>query len=58
MVLMVRKGKEMRSLEKASAGAFRQKKEEEDATFCLIKDGTFFRLFLSNEPGPGKGKER
>jgi hypothetical protein len=24
---------------------------EEDATFCLIKDGTFFLLFSFNEPG-------
>jgi hypothetical protein len=29
------------------------KKAEEDATFCFIKDGTFFLLFLSKEPGTG-----
>jgi hypothetical protein len=26
------------------------KKEEEDDTFCLIKDGTFFRLFCLTNP--------
>jgi hypothetical protein len=29
------------------------KKAEENATFCLTKDATFFPLFLSNEPGTG-----
>jgi hypothetical protein len=29
------------------------KNGEEDATFCLLKDGTFFFLFLSKQPGTG-----
>jgi hypothetical protein len=40
-------------------GSLGQKKAEEDATFCLIKEGTFFPPFLSNECGPvliGNGK--
>jgi hypothetical protein len=29
------------------------KREEEDYIFCKTKDGIFFLLFLSNEPGTG-----
>jgi hypothetical protein len=32
------------------------KKEEEDATVCFIKDGTFVPLLLSEEPGTGGRK--
>jgi hypothetical protein len=33
-----------------NAGFVGQKKAEEDATFCLIKDGTFFPLFCLTNP--------
>jgi hypothetical protein len=33
------------------AGFLRHKRRREDATLCLIKDGIFFLLFLSNDPG-------
>jgi hypothetical protein len=36
---------------KDSAKFVRQKTAEEDALFCLIKDGTFFPLFIDNEHG-------
>jgi hypothetical protein len=32
------------------AGFVSQKKEEQDATFCLIKDGTFLSLFCLTNP--------
>jgi hypothetical protein len=32
-------------------GSLDKKRGKKDATFCLIKDGIFFSLFVSNEPG-------
>jgi hypothetical protein len=41
-------------VELACVGFVRQKKTEENATFCSIKDGTFFTLFCLTNPAQYK----